>query len=155
MWPFKKRRQPPYADDLRSSELRWLDEQRANLGKLAQVAGVASETDPLRAADAVIIHWHRQPDGARPDPNEVVNAAGVALGDALAKAHGLEWKIVTDAFGTDMGLWWSGGDGKVLNLAPTHSVAKRFADGQSGYVVELFALLSAAAAQGRNGGSGA
>lgn len=154
MWPFKKRRQTPYADDLRSSELKWLDEQRAALGKLGQLAGVAPGTDLLRTADAVIVYWHSQPESARPDPNEVVNAAGVALGDALAKAHGLEWKIVTDAYGTDMGLWWNDGDGKVLSLAPTHSVAKRFADGRSGYVVELFGQLSAAAAQMRGGAAG-
>lgn len=143
MWPFKKKRALPYADDLRSSERKWLESNRQVLPELGKLAGVAPGTNPLQMADAVIAYWHRLPEAERADANDVVSVAGVALGDALAAKHGLEWKIVTDAFGTDVALWWSGGGDRNLILAPTHSIAKRFADSPSGCVVQLFEAISA------------
>ena len=143
MWPFKKKRKIPYADDLSPRELEWLQTQRSALDTLAQAAHVATDTGPLRTADAVIQHWHSLPQPQRSDPNTVVNAAGVALGDALAKKHGLQWKIITDAFGTDMGVWCGGDNEQNVVLSPTHSIAKRFADSPDGCVVQLFDSLSA------------
>jgi hypothetical protein len=137
MWPFKKKRPLPYADELSKAEHAWLQEQRDALASLARAAAIPP-SDPLRTTDALIRWWHQQPDSARPDPNGIVNAAGVVLGDALATACNLEWKIITDAYGTDLGLWRAAGN---IVLSPTHSVAKRFADCPDGFVAALFPEL--------------
>lgn len=143
MWPFKKKREIPFADDLTDGELGWLDEQRDALNSMCASAGIPTPAPSRRldAADELIRWWHRQPRDVRPDPNLIVNAAGVALGDALAAAGGLEWKVITDSFGTDLGLWWRLGKGHVI-LAPTHSVAKKFAENPDGFVAGLFKVMA-------------
>ncbi len=137
MWPFKKKRKPPYADDLTRAELAWLQSQRDAIPVLAAaVAATPVRADSVEAADNLIRAWHALPETCRPDANQIVNAAGVALGDALAADLRLEWKIITDAYGTELGLWWTNGRASVI-LAPTHSVAKQFATSPHGFVAAL------------------
>ena len=133
MWPFKKKPVMPRASDLTEQELQWLDAHRRGLTALADTAGLSSpRTDNrLSLADELIRWWHRQPADDRVDPNLIVSAAGIALGDALAKEFRLEWKIITDSFGTDIGLWRERGH---IVLSPTHSVAKRFSECPDGFV---------------------
>ncbi len=142
MWPFKKRRQIPFAEDLTPAEHAWLRQQRESLAQQLKAAAIKPRpgTRPLDPCDDLIRAWHAAPVPQRPDANALVLAVGVALGDALAKELGLEWKIITDAFGTDMGLWHVPASGKAGNiiLSPTHSVAKQFADNPDGFVVLLF-----------------
>jgi hypothetical protein len=56
------------------------------------------------------------------------------MGDALAHEYRLEWKIINDEIGTDLGLWRSKDQ---IVLSPTTSIAKRFADEADGLVVDL------------------
>ena len=58
----------------------------------------------------------------------------------------MKWMIVTDSFGTDLGLWKER-NGQPLTMHPTHSVAKGFADGQDGYLVALHRGLQAGVRQ--------
>jgi hypothetical protein len=127
---FSKKRAVPYADDLSHAETAWLQQQRDAARTLGEQAGLAG--DPIAVCDGLIRCWHAA--SSRPDPNPIVNAAGVAVGDVLAREFGLEWKIITDSFGTDMGLWRARGS---IILAPTSSVAKRFADGKDGFLPAL------------------
>lgn len=136
----KKKPTGPTASDLTRDEQAWLQDQRAALGSLPSAAAIAapSKSTRLQTCDALLRWWHRQPGESRPDPNELVSACGVALGDVLSEELGLEWKIITDAFGTDLGLWREQGH---IVLSPTHSIAKRFAEGADGFVVDLAGQL--------------
>jgi hypothetical protein len=143
MWPLRKKAKGPVASDLTRAEIDWIQQQRDALGELAAAVGLGSpdsDAARLECCDRVIRWWHEQPAGARPDPNMIVGSCGVALGDAIGPALGLEWKIVTDAFGTDLALW---GAANQVVLSPTHSVAKRFAESRNGCVVELAEQLKA------------
>ena len=139
MWPFKKKPPAaPVAEDLGAAELAWLQQQRDAFGSLARTAGI-EPGEPLAAADALIQWWRAEPESGRIDPNLVVNATGVALGDALAARCGLSWRIITDPFGTDLGLWRTD---PMIVVSPTHTVAKNFADGPQGFVSAAFASIS-------------
>jgi len=141
MWPFKKKQKLPSAANLTRAEVAWLQRQRDAIPTLAAaVAATPAPADPVEAADTLIRAWHALPESCRPDANEIVNVAAVALGDALAAKLGLEWKIITDAFGTDLGLWWTNGRGNIV-LAPTHSVAKKFAGNPDGFVAALLKVM--------------
>lgn len=135
---------PPRAEDLNDEELAWLAHVREGLPVFADAAGAAVENGPrgaLDACDAIVRWWHTLPGDDRPDANTLVMIVGIALGDALAAELGLEWKIVTDAFGTDLGLWR--GAPKQIILSPTHSVAKRFQGSADGFVADLFDQICA------------
>lgn len=72
----------------------------------------------------------------QPDANTVVMALGVALGDQIAEATGMEWKIITDAYGTDMGLFLDGVEGAYSEIVthPMNFIAKRIVERQSGWL---------------------
>lgn len=130
----------PTAADLNDDEREWLDLQRGGMGFFLEAAGVGLPDDSidarLRACDDLIRWWHTLPADDRPDANDIVNVVGVAFGDVLAAELDLEWKIITDAFGTDLGLWWSnpGNSEARIVLSPTHTVARRFGDGANGFL---------------------
>lgn len=70
------------------------------------------------------------------DANSVVLVLGVALGDQIAEATGMEWKIITDAYGTDMGLFLAGLEGTYSDIVthPMNLIAKRIVERQSGWL---------------------
>lgn len=131
----------PQIEPLTSDEREWLDEQRGLLADAIDQLDIELSEDatPLDGADAVIRWWHAQEQDERPDPNIIIMIAGVALGDRLAESFGLEWGIITDESGADLGLYHPT---KNVVCGPTHSVAKRFADGSDGFLGELLVGLS-------------
>jgi hypothetical protein len=145
LWPFKKKRPLPFADDLNPAEIQMLDENRQSFKRLAN-AQLSNSADPLQVCDDLLRCWHQLPVAERPDANLLVNAIGVTLGDKLASELALEWKIVTDTFGTDLALWRAD-QGRHIILSPTHSVAKRFAEGKDGFVAALYPALLTSAGQ--------
>ncbi len=90
----------------------------------APLAGVAA--DPQRLSDhfeAQRAAWFALPDAERPDPNPVINAAGAALGDLLARAFGLRWVVATDEYGTEAAVYREANE---VLLYPMNLVAKRW-----------------------------
>jgi hypothetical protein len=79
----------------------------------------------LDAAQALVTWWNAAPEGERPAAGSIVAVAGVALGDCLNQYLGMEWSIIHDEDGTDIGMHEP--DGTVL-MYPTHSVAHRLRD---------------------------
>ena len=73
------------------------------LGRLAQ-SGI--DVDDLTAVGAAYDHafstW--QADSTSVDSGEIVELFGTAIGEHLARHSVREWAVVTDVFGTDMGL---------------------------------------------------
>lgn len=148
MWPFKAKRRvtndpDPQVRDLTSQEEARLQTSREGLTKLATGLGLALPQDDderLALCDELIRWWHREPQEQRIDPNVLVSVVGIAMGDVLAREFGLVWKIITDAFGTDLGLWRAKGQ---IVVSPTNSIAKHFAEESDGFVVDHYAALRA------------
>ncbi|MBI9116021.1 DUF3806 domain-containing protein [Sanguibacter suaedae] len=77
-------------------ELVWMEELRVHLRApgvdLTSVAAVSDLFDEYCAA------WHAAPEGERWNPNYVITALGVALGDTLlARSPGAHWQVAVDA----------------------------------------------------------
>src|SRR5262245_15437644 len=113
MWPFRTKQTvtndpPPQVHDLTEAEEAWVQAERDGLTKLAGALGFTppqNDDERLALCDEMIRWWHCEPQEQRIDANRIVNLVGVAMGDVLAREFGLAWKIITDAFGTDLGLW--------------------------------------------------
>jgi hypothetical protein len=146
MWPFKPKQRltndpDPQVRDLTAEEGARLQTSRDGLTELGEGLGLpVPENDDERLAlcDEIIRWWHREPEEQRIDPNVVIAVVGIAMGDVLASEFGLIWKIVMDAFGTDLALWRAKGQ---IVISPINSVAKRFAEERDGFVVEYCEAL--------------
>lgn len=128
--------------ELSDAERTWLASHRDLLIELLEAEEPDDDGDGLtlpEAADRVIDRWREQDEETRLDANEIVHAAGIAVGDALAdilgEAYGLRWMIAEDAEGTDLCLH---SEAKGITLYPSHTIAKHFASDRPGLVSELF-----------------
>jgi hypothetical protein len=73
-------------------------------------------------------------------PNEVVLCVGVAFGNHLVKHLGFQWVIVTDQFGTDIGVLARPGKGDVV-IVPTDFIAKRYESRETDFMERSFAVI--------------
>lgn len=111
--------------------------------ELADAAGVSerdlTEGDAAEACDAVVRWWHDQPGDDRPDFETTCNILGVALGELLRAAFPiLQWKMVSDGFGTSLALW---NPSPQVILAPIDSVMKRLDEEPDGFFAPLLDAL--------------
>ena len=123
------------------SERKWID---ANLrvscsfvkayDASVEVTGVPPAAALDRAWTAWLRNWESQPEEDRDDPNPIINAVGIAFGQHLVNALGLEWAIVTDQHGTEIAV--HGRPGNII-VFPPNLVAKRFERRTDGFVVPL------------------
>jgi uncharacterized protein DUF3806 len=79
--------------------------------------------------------WRTQPPSEREDPNLLINAIGLAFGQALVDELRLEWAIVTDEHGTEIAVHGQPGD---ILVFPPNLVAKRFETGDTGFLVPIY-----------------
>lgn len=142
------------AEPLSTDELRWCDDMRAAATKLCE-----AYTGPRPPAAPTIRQIHdtyegwlaaTQPRGllrktpaGHPDANTMSLSLGVALGDQIARETGMEWMIITDAYGTDLGLFFGGLEGEYSDIVthPMGLIAKRIADRQSDWLEPTTAQL--------------
>ena len=83
--------------------------------------------------------WSNRVATDRVDRNTLVNALGIAFGQLLAERLGLAWAVVTDEHGVDMAVHGMPGD---ILVFPTAAVAKRVANDDSRFFVDLYAQVS-------------
>jgi hypothetical protein len=122
----------PQISDLNPAEAAWLDELRE---VLAQGAGPLEPAMISDLFDAMLDDWLATPVPKRPDPNSVINAIGVALGDAVcARVPGARWVVVADPAGTDLAIVLPPQD---VTVFPTSSVAKRWTAGERGWIPDF------------------
>lgn len=137
-------------DELTKHEVKWLKGNRKGLANLAkqlfgQKKGETLTPEQLDTIyDTWFVEWSRgnqergamDTDGA----NAMCMLLGVGLGDALIeRVPGLEWKVITDPYGTDVGL-----HGQKVGTAvthPTHMVAKRVQSGETSWVAKAAQAL--------------
>jgi len=130
-------------EELTPAEEQWLAQQRETARLICDryldesVAAPPSIDQVHRAYDA----WNRSRTKKlrlRKDahPNDVCLALGVAFGDHIRDALEMDWKIITDEYGTDIQLHREV-DGNVLSLPPTNIFAKRIESGDSNWIEPL------------------
>ncbi|GEN79803.1 DUF3806 domain-containing protein [Actinotalea fermentans] len=109
--------------DLSEGELAWLGELRASLP-----VGVGGDPAALgRFYDEALDAWQATPVTEREDPNRLVNAIGVGVGDLVcARVAGARWVVFVDDAGADLAVV-AGTDNSTI--FPTGAVGKRWSDG--------------------------
>lgn len=128
--------------DLNPSEVTWLGQMQQAGRALHQL--YVGEIDGLpdgRALDAVWVRWQsdtNNPD--RPDANTVVNALGLCFGQQLVDRLGFRWAVITDDYGTEMGLIAQPGD---ITVFPANMTAKRLEKGAHPFFADLFSQMEA------------
>ena len=105
------------------ADKQWIETQIQIAVELARTYTGDSEDPPsLDRLDATWLAWHADPDPSRIDPNTVANDLGVTFGTHLKAALGLDWAIITDEYGTDLGLF---GEPLEVTFFPANMAAKR------------------------------
>lgn len=114
---------------LNAAELAWVDELRRALP-----GGGALEPGEIgRLYDDALLLLSMGPSSTQDDPNMMINALGVAVGDAVcARVPGARWAAVSDAQGTELAIVAGPSDGP--RIFPTNAVAKRWVAGERGWV---------------------
>src|SRR4051794_15252064 len=98
-----------------------------HLGAGAGAPGV-DELDALWAARLAA------PQGVE-DPNDLINAVGLAFGQRLVDDLGLRWVVVSDEFGTELATHAAPGD---LLVFPANLVAKRWESRETGFLRPVY-----------------
>lgn len=125
------------------SQVAWLNEQRTQAIHFAKsIAGLSVSTVPsLAQLHATYDAWYRSAScgsfvgklfkRSRVSTDQIVAAIGVGLGDDIVKRTALEWRLITDAYGTELGLFAAASDGEHSHVVfhPMSFVAKRIESG--------------------------
>jgi hypothetical protein len=141
----RKRSQPavpeaPELSPLSISDSQWRGQQLEAARRLGERYCATSEMPPsLASLDQVIAAWFDDRAADRPDVNDLVNAAGIALGHHVAASTGLTWVLATKSQGSEIALHRA--DGDVL-IYPTNLVAERIVANDRDFLVPLAVQLS-------------
>ena len=140
--------------ELSVAERAWVEDNVAAARRYVLDAGVAVDgngaLDPP-ALDAAWSFWLQAWPAEEEDPNPVINALGIALGQYLVDRLGLDWKVVEDEYGTEVAIHGQPGDVLVF---PPNLVAKRLESRTVGFFVPVAGQIeqqvaAVRAAQGR------
>jgi hypothetical protein len=115
------------------SELQWV---QAHVDAVKEATGgdvTVAALDELYAG--WYEEWAAQPEEAREDPNDMINAVGLTFGQALVDGVGFEWAVVTDEHGTEIAVHAQPGDVLVF---PPNLVAKRFERGETHFLAPIY-----------------
>jgi len=125
--------------DLNPSEQEWVAGNIELAGEMAKGYGLAVEPGGRlnpEMLDTAWAAWLAEHDRDEEDPNQNINAFGLAFGAYLVDRLGLQWKIVEDEYGTEMAVW--GREGDIL-VFPANLVAKRYEAGTTTYFGDVAA----------------
>ncbi|WP_034227630.1 DUF3806 domain-containing protein [Actinotalea ferrariae] len=126
-------RSSPQVLALNPAELAWVADLRASL------PGGGVDLDPVavgRVYDDALDAWLAAPPSGRFDPNGVINAIGVAVGDAIcARVPGARWAGVTEDGSTELAIVLPPPVGPTV--FPTSSVGQRWAAGERAWIPEF------------------
>lgn len=100
---------------------------------LATVRGEGVDVDDLQSISDGLDAAYREWEGTRSGPHdEIVDRYALVIGDYLERHTDLDWKVVTDVFGTDLAV--AGGFGTSFVAVPHNLVAGRWMRGETGWV---------------------
>jgi hypothetical protein len=124
---------------LGDGERKWIE---AHLGIARSFVGSFAGIEPtgerpaLHDLDAAWSAW--LPQWERHDPNHIINAVGIAIGEHLIAALDLRWVVATDEYGTELAV--HGEPGNVI-VYPANLVAKRFESRTAGFIAPLVSQM--------------
>jgi len=143
-------------DNLSEKEVEWLALQR---GLARELVGIFTECvceDPPTVEDLEITFNKYMAHFLYPprkgllrkknliiDPNAFVLSIGTALGDCIVANTMLEWIVITDEFGTDIGLYAPGVAGQYSDIVthPMNLTAKRFESRTTNWMEDVYTSL--------------
>jgi hypothetical protein len=110
------------------AERRWLTAQLVRAQHLAGQHGDAAHaaSPSLAALDRAWVAGSAELRVSGGDPNPLIQAIGIALGQRLVDRLGLAWVVATDGFGTELAVHGEPGD---VLVYPLNLVAKRWERG--------------------------
>lgn len=122
---------PGKAHPLSEAEEEWM----GNLYGFVLKAAGASDGLSIEQLQDFYDSWIETGEPQVEDPNIMINAAGVALGQLLSESLQIDWCIYEDQYGTDLALHTPAND---VTLFPLSSVAKRFERRETSFLVGLY-----------------
>jgi hypothetical protein len=126
---------------LTAAEQTWIQEQLAAAAQFVGDYGSPRVSPGLAALDHAWASWLDRQTVDPHDPNPVINAVGVAFGQALIDAlDGFGWVIATDDQGSDLAVSGLPGSGDVL-VYPANVVAKRYESRTDTFLVAVHAEM--------------
>jgi hypothetical protein len=87
--------------------------------------------------DRAYKYWLSSGADTNAQANDVIHAIAFAFGQYLVDHDGFEWSLVTDQFGTDVGVRALPGRGDVL-VCPASMVAKRWETKETDFLVPIY-----------------
>lgn len=119
-------------------ELVWMEELRVHLR--SPEVDVASVQDLSRLFDTYCLAWHGTAEGERWDPNYVITALGVTLGDVLvSQSGGARWMVAAGQSSTTVAVRNDLFRGTIF---PVDAVARRWITAETGWMAVFIDSMS-------------
>jgi hypothetical protein len=111
--------------ELQPRDHNWITTNAEKGRKICEHYGIpsASQISP-KIFDKVFQTWWNDKGNDRVSENDIVNCLGCLFGEYMRMKFGMEWKIITDKYGTDLALQVEHGE-NIVEVAPLSFVAKR------------------------------
>ncbi len=122
---------------------RHLDEQEqarieAGVQRLQELGIDIDDVEAIGSAYDAALARSRADASADGGPDVIVDTFAIAIGEHLARHSAREWAVVTDVFGTDLGLVAARADTVIV---PHNLVGARWMRGESGWVPRVVSHL--------------
>lgn len=119
-------------------ELVWMEELRMHLR--APGVDITSVADLSALFDEYCLAWHRSVESQRWDPNYVITALGVTLGDVLvAQSGGTRWMVAAEQSSTTIALRNNLFRGTIF---PVDAVARRWISAETRWMAGFVETMS-------------
>jgi hypothetical protein len=119
---------------LTDAEREWIKGQLAGAARFVEDYGSPRHPTGLDALDHAWASWLDRQSVDPEEPDAVINAVGVAFGQALVDAiEGFSWVTAEDSNGSDLAVYGLPGAGDVL-VYPANLVAKRYESGEQAFL---------------------
>ena len=125
------------------AEREWLRRQLAAADQFVADYGSRRHPAGVDALDHAWASWLDRQSVDPEDPDTVINAVGVAFGQALVDAlEGFEWVSVENQDGADLAVYGLPGAGDVL-VYPANVVARRYEDSENRFLCAAYDAMVA------------
>lgn len=98
---------------------------------LTRMADAGWDVDDLESIATAYDRAFTAEPPSSPGRDDVVEVVGLAIGEHLVRHGRMDWRIITDVFGSDLGVVARRRD---LSVIPTTIVATRWINGQRGWI---------------------
>lgn len=132
---------PPKIQQLTAAEKAWIAEQLRRAEDFVRRYADAGQVT-IETLEMAWQPWISSGETDTDAINGVINAVGIAFGNALAAVTPLEWVIATDAEGSDLALFAYPGKGDLL-IFPANLVAKRWEKKESKFLSSMYSAIVA------------